>query len=171
MAGLKMKNLFKMKDLSLETQDLILALVFVVYLISNVKLPSALERIIDTTSGNIIVIIMALMTLMMFNPIVGVLALITAYELMRRTSVSNSNILLKQEVPSEETKRHEMEVLNKEAKKRTLEEEMIEDVKVYVSDDTTPSNIKPLLSNLHNASNLANAPSNMAPPNAMVNKA
>lgn len=168
MAGLKMKNLFKMKDLTFKTQDMILAIVFVVYLISNMKLSSFLEKLIDTTSGNIVVVIMALFVFKMFNPLVGVLALIVAYELMRRSSVSNSNILLKQEVPSEKSKQHEMEVLNKESKKRTLEEEMIDDVKVYVSDDATPSNVKPLLSDLHNASNLANAPSNMAPPNAMV---
>lgn len=171
MAGLKMKNLFKMKDLTLKTQDMVLAVVFVTYLISNMKLPSFLEKLIDSTSGNIVVIIMALVVFMMFNPLVGVLALIVAYELMRRSAVSNSNILLKHEVPSEKSKKHEMEVLNKEAKKRTLEEEMVDDVKVYVSDDATPSNVKPLLSDLHNASNLANKPSNMAPPNAMVNKA
>ena len=171
MAGLKIKNLFKIKDLTLKTQDLLLAVTFVIYLISNMKLPSFLEKLIDTTSGNIVVVIMALSVFKIFNPLVGVLALIVAYELMRRSSVSNSNILLKQEVPSEKSKQHEMEVLNKESKKRTLEEEMVDNVKVYVSDDATPSNVKPLLSDLHNASNLANAPSNMAPPNAMVNKA
>lgn len=171
MAGLKMKNLFKMKDLTLKTQDLVLAVIFVIYLISNMKLPFFLEKLIDTTSGNIIVVIMALIVFTMFNPLVGVLALIVACELMRRSSVSNSNILLKQEAPSEKSKKHEMEVLNRESKKRTLEEEMVDDVKVYVSDSVTPSNIKPLLSDLHNASNLANAPSKMAPPNAMVNNA
>ena len=60
MAGLKMKNLFKMKDLTFKTQDMILAIVFVVYLISNVKLSSFLEKLIDTNSGNIVVVIMAL---------------------------------------------------------------------------------------------------------------
>ena len=96
MAGLKMKNLFKLKDLTLKTQDLVLAVTFVIYLISNMKLPSFLEKLIDSTSGNIVVVIMALSVFKMFNPLVGVLALIVAYELMRRSSVSNSNILLKQ---------------------------------------------------------------------------
>ena len=96
------------------------------------------------------------------------LGLLVAYELMRRSSISNSNILLRQEVPSEKSKKHEMEVLNKELKKTTLEEEMVGQVKTYVSDENTPSNIKPLLSDLHNASNLANSTSDISPPGPMV---
>ena len=95
-------------------------------------------------------------------------SLLVAYELMRRSSISNSNILLRQEVPSEKSKKHEMEVLNKELKKTTLEEEMVGQVKTYVSDENTASNIKPLLSDLHNASNLANSTSDISPPEPMV---
>ena len=123
---------------------------------------------IDTTSGNIVIIILALIVMIKFNPVVGVLGLLVAYELMRRSSISNSNILLRQEVPSEKSKKHEMEVLNKELKKTTLEEEMVGQVKTYVSDENTPSNIKPLLSDLHNASNLANSTSDISPPGPMV---
>ena len=127
-----------------------------------------LEKMIDTTSGNIVIIILALIVMIKFNPVVGVLGLLVAYELMRRSSISNSNILLRQEVPSEKSKKHEMEVLNKELKKTTLEEEMVGQVKTYVSDENTPSNIKPLLSDLHNASNLANSTSDISPPGPMV---
>ena len=127
-----------------------------------------LEKMIDTTSGNIVIIILALIVMVKFNPVVGVLGLLVAYELMRRSSISNSNILLRQEVPSEKSKKHEMEVLNKELKKTTLEEEMVGQVKTYVSDENTPSNIKPLLSDLHNASNLANSTSDISPPGPMV---
>ena len=168
MAGFKMKNLFKLKDLSFKSQDLLLTLVFVIYLISNAKIPLMLEKMIDTTSGNIVIIILALIVMVKFNPVVGVLGLLVAYELMRRSSISNSNILLRQEVPSEKSKKHEMEVLNKELKKTTLEEEMVGQVKTYVSDENTPSNIKPLLSDLHNASNLANSTSDISPPEPMV---
>ena len=170
MAGLKLKNLFKLKDLSLNTRDLIVAVVFVIYLVSNLKLPLFLEKLIDTTAGNVAIMIMALFVLMTCNPLVGVLSFVVAYEIMRRSSVSNSNIVLKNEVPSESSKKHEMDVSNKDAKKRTLEEEMVGEVKTYVSDENIPSSVKPLLGDLHNASNLANSPSNMAPPNAMVNK-
>ena len=159
MAGFKMKNLFKLKDLSFKSQDLLLTLVFVIYLISNAKIPLMLEKMIDTTSGNIVIIILALIVMIKFNPVVGVLGLLVAYELMRRSSISNSNILLRQ---------NEMEVLNKELKKTTLEEEMVGQVKTYVSDENTPSNIKPLLSDLHNASNLANSTSDISPPGPMV---
>ena len=106
MAGFKMKNLFKLKDLSFKSQDLLLTLVFVIYLISNAKIPLMLEKMIDTTSGNIAIIILALIVMVKFNPVVGVLGLLVAYELMRRSSISNSNILLRQEVPSEKSKKH-----------------------------------------------------------------
>ena len=46
-------------------------------------------------------LIIALIVMVKFNPVVGVLGLLVAYELMRRSSISNSNILLRQEVPSE----------------------------------------------------------------------
>ena len=45
---------------------------------------------------------------------------------------------------------------------------MVGQVKTYVSDENTPSNIKPLLSDLHNASNLANSTSDISPPEPMV---
>ena len=72
MAGLKMKNLFKIKDLTLKTQDLLLAVTFVIYLISNAKIPLMLEKMIDTTSGNIVIIILALIVMVKFNHVVGV---------------------------------------------------------------------------------------------------
>mgnify|MGYP003996812437 FL=1 len=163
MVDFKLKNLMKSKDLNMSKADIVALVVLVAYLVSNYELPIEVEEMLDTMMGNVVVVVAVMGVFVYGHPVVALLSVIAAYELLRRSAVGNSNIVLKQEVPSENTKMHEMKVMNKDVKKRTLEEDVVSEMKPYVSGKTVSPDVKPVINNLHNASSLTDATTRLAP--------
>ena len=114
MVDFKLKNLMKSKDLNMSKADIVALVVLVAYLVSNYELPIEVEEMLDTMMGNVVVVVAVMGVFVYGHPVVALLSVIAAYELLRRSAVGNSNIVLKQEVPSENTKMHEMKEMNKE---------------------------------------------------------
>lgn len=132
--------------------QLLLAVIFILYILIQTKTPSMLAGYIDTPVGNIIVAVVAISTFYYSNPIVGLLGLIAAYELVRRSKIDNVENSYKQLVSSESSKFKVMEKLNEDKKVVTLEEEMVEQMAPLVKHDASPnSNYQPILDTMHDA--------------------
>ena len=101
-----------------------IAVVLAVYILFNINLPSSLASLVDNTFGKIVVLVLALSVFMSTNPIVGVLAFIAGYELIRRSSVqTGSNALLN--MPSSENAKYR-DYIRFNDFPVTLEEECVE---------------------------------------------
>lgn len=68
------------------TLEIITIIVFAIYLIFDIQLPMVLNKLIDTSLGVVVILILTLLVFISSNPIVGVIAIIVAYELVRRSS-------------------------------------------------------------------------------------
>jgi hypothetical protein len=147
-------SLFKKENMG----QLILSILFVIYLLMGYNTPISLAELIDTPVGKIAVIIVALCILSTSNPILGVLALFVAYELIRRSSIALRGEL-KNYIPSESKKSDQFSAFNQNEFPYTLEQEMvgkmtIQNNNINLSFTDNASSFKPILDNTHNASML-----------------
>ena len=70
--------------------ELVLASLFVLYLVMGYKMPEQAATIVDSTIGKILIVLVALMLFGYSNPILGILALLVAYHLIKSSSVKTS---------------------------------------------------------------------------------
>tara|TARA_B100001769_G_C21951011_1_gene512052 strand:+ start:355 stop:798 length:444 start_codon:yes stop_codon:yes gene_type:complete len=140
-----LKDLLKIK----KRQELYLAIILVIYILINFKTPECLSNLIDNNVGKLIVVIFTITLVMKTNPILGVLSIIAAYELIKRSNRVNQ-IFANDNIPSERTKIQKLRELNNFPV--TLEEEIVKNMPPLVKYDL-PSNttFKPILNDTHNA--------------------
>lgn len=108
----------------LETSTLIL---FVIYIIFPFKTPSFLAGVINTPLGLISVLILTLYLFFYTNPLLGVVYIFVAYELLRRSSLASgipSDNYMVQYTPSESERTQEMIEMNP-TRNISLEENII----------------------------------------------
>jgi hypothetical protein len=91
------QNLFKNNNY----HNLAILVVLVLYSVLNIQTPSMLAKLIDNIYGNIVVIIAAFYLFAHSNPIVGVVGLFAAYELIRRSSHSTGTLAIERYLPTE----------------------------------------------------------------------
>ena len=107
--------------------QVLLSIIFIIYLIMGYKTPEVVANLIDNTLGKLVVVIVALLLFSCCNPILGILGLIVAYELIRRSSLvrrgSADNYMVRSS-PSEIQRAVEMEQMNP-VRSVTLEEDVI----------------------------------------------
>ena len=134
--------------------EILLGIVFVIYIILNVKTPTPLANLIDTPLGYIIIAVTALSVFGSTNFVVGVLAFIAAYELIKRSD--NSPISpVKKFVPSENKKVMNFSKYNDFP--ITLEEEVVAKMAPLVKHDVPSTvNFKPVLDDTHEAASINN---------------
>lgn len=84
--------------------QLLLAGLFVLYLVMGFKVPDCMAPMIDSNIGKIVVILVALMLFAYSNPILGVLGLLVAYQLIRGASVKTGMAGLEEYYPTQEKK-------------------------------------------------------------------
>lgn len=84
--------------------EAVLALLFIIYLVLGLKMPSAIAQLIDSTIGKIVVVVIALMLFAYSNPILGVLGLLVAYSIIRSSSVKTGMAALDAYYPTEQQK-------------------------------------------------------------------
>jgi hypothetical protein len=133
--------------------QLILGVVFILYLLLDAKTPESVAKYIDTPLGNIIVAIVAISTFYHSNPIVGILGLVVAYELVRRSKdASRNSFLINRVLSNESSKFKTMEKLNVDKNAVSLEEEMVEKMAPLVKYDVSSNtSYKPILDTFHDA--------------------
>jgi hypothetical protein len=94
--------------------QLILGVIFVLYILLNVQTPYVLAGPIDTIFGKVLVMAVAAVIFMKTNPVVGVLGFVVAYQLIKTASIVNGTYAKKHYLPSEANKMKEMQSFNEE---------------------------------------------------------
>ena len=84
--------------------QLVLSVLFVLYLVMGYQVPEAVATMVDSTIGKIVVALVALMLFAYSNPVLGVLALLVAYQLIKGASVKTGMAGLEEYYPTEAKK-------------------------------------------------------------------
>ena len=142
-----LNDLFKAE----KRHQLMLGVVFVIYILMNVQTPRTLAELVDNLYGNIVVVVIALSVFTQSNPVVGILAMVAAYELIKRSNVGTGNHAIRNYLPSDKSKVMDFSRYNDFPV--TLEEQVVKKMAPLVKHDAPPnSNYKPVLNALHDAS-------------------
>ena len=127
--------------------QILLGAVFLIYIVANIQTPHALAEMVNTTVGNAIVIILGLSMIAAANPVVGILGIVAAYELIRRSGGMSATI---RDMPSEVTRLANMNKYNDFPK--TLEEEIVNKMAPLVHHPAAPgADYKPVLNDIQDA--------------------
>jgi hypothetical protein len=84
--------------------QIILSVLFVIYLVMGYRMPESVAIMIDNPIGKIVVVVIALMMFAYSNPILGVLALLVAYHMIKGASIKTGMAGLEEYYPTEEKK-------------------------------------------------------------------
>ena len=136
------------------TSELILVILFIIYLIMGYQTPEPIASLIDSLGGKIILFVIVIYLFMHCSSILAVLALFVAFDLIRRSSAATGIDALKRYAPSEEKKSSQFTAFNQFP--YTLEQEVVKKMAPIIqsSSSLTPPSYKPLLENLYDASPL-----------------
>lgn len=122
------KALFKQQN----STQLMIVVVLLIYILVDVKTPDSLAELIDNVYGQIVIILGALALFSNCHPLVGVLALFAAYQLIVRSSKATGTFAVDNVMPSEENKYEEM--IEQNVIPQTLEEEVVKNMVPLVRD-------------------------------------
>ena len=133
----------------------ILSLLFIVFLIMKFHIPEPLADMIDTLPGNFAVIVCAIMLFNYATPVLGILGLFVAFDLIMRSKATTGIDALKKYGPSQERMDSQFSALNQFP--YTLEQEVVKKMAPvpYNNSLMHPVSFTPLLNNLHDASPIA----------------
>ena len=139
-------DLFKKEN----SGQVVLAILFIVYLISGYKTPDTVASVIDTIYGKIVVVVVALILFSYANPILGVIGFIVAFDLIRKSSMSTGTFALEHYVPTEIKKESNLNAMNQFP--YTLEQEVVKKMApMKISSDITTSSFSPVLDDTYDA--------------------
>ena len=139
-----------MAKINASSLEVILFVIFVVYVVFQPRTPPVLAGLIDTPVGTAIVMAFAVYLLLYSHPVLGVLSVFVAYELLRRSST------VVQYIPTMLTDRPKVDAkiqsFNPPAE-RTLEEDVVAQMApIDVSSDYVETGFKPVSNDVHGAS-------------------
>jgi len=142
-------SLFKKEHMG----QFLLAILFIIYLIMGYKTPEPVANVIDTLPGKIVVIIVALALFANVHPILGVLGLLVAYDLIRRSSVATGMDALKKYLPTQEKVNSQFTAFNQFP--YTLEQEVVKKMAPINHSNEflggSPATYKPIMDNIHDS--------------------
>jgi len=111
---------------SVPPNELILFILFVLYVIFPMDMPLMIASWIDSALGMLVLFVFTVYLFIYGNPVLGVLFIFVAYELIRRSANVTARTAIIQYTPSQEKKDVVFASLNAPLEKKTLEEEMVE---------------------------------------------
>jgi hypothetical protein len=131
--------------------EFILAILLVIYLVMGFKTPEAVANAVDTLPGKVVIILIVISLFTYYHPVLAVIAMFVAFDLIRRSSESTGIDSLQKYVPTEEKRTSQFNALNQFP--YTLEQEMVAKMVPMRNSGTsiTQSSFKPVLDDLHNA--------------------
>lgn len=118
---MKLLNTFK----KMTKLEIALSILFVLFIILPLGVPDLFANLIDTSLGMIVIFGLAVYMFFHVNPVVAVLFVFVAYELLRRSSKKTGKAIIQKHTPTQAKKDEKMKKMNPE-KKETLEEEMVD---------------------------------------------
>jgi hypothetical protein len=143
-------SLFKKEHMG----ELVLVILLILYLILGFKTPEPIASMIDSLVGKVVIFIIVIYLFMNCNPILAVLSLFVAFDLIRRSSMTTGIDALQRYAPSEEKKSSQFTAFNQFP--YTLEQEVVAKMAPIMKSGASLSqaSYKPLLDNLYDASPL-----------------
>lgn len=114
----------------------ILTVLLAAFIFTGVHIPQELATAVDSSAGAVVVIVIALAAFLNTNIIVGVLSLVAAYELLRRSRAPDEIGSVANNIPSEAGKTSDFEKYN--AFPHTLEQEMVQKMAPLVKHPPAP---------------------------------
>lgn len=132
--------------------ELVLAVLLVIYLVMGYKTPDAVANVVDTLIGKVVIFIVVVFLFMNYHPILAVLALFVAFDLIRRSTLTTGLDALQKFAPTEEKKASQFSAFNQFP--YTLEQEVVAKMAPIMQSGSsiTQASFKPLLDDLHDAS-------------------
>ena len=131
--------------------ELILVVIFILYIILGLKTPQPIAGLVDSLVGKIVIFIIVVYLFLNCNPILAVLALYVAFDLIRRSSLATGLDALQKYAPTEEKKMSQFTAFNQFP--YTLEQEVVKKMApiVRTGSSLSQASYQPLLENLHDA--------------------
>jgi hypothetical protein len=135
-------KLFKKENMA----ETILIGLFIVFLVMGKSLPRELSDLINTPMGTILVIVVSLSLFAYSNPVLAILGVFVAFEMLRRSGATSMF------APSTESKKWDS-VKNVNKPQYTLEQEVIKNMAPIIGKSTmsSESSFAPIIDNTHNA--------------------
>ena len=132
----------------------IVGLLFLVYLIMGYRTPEPLASWIDTLPGKIVVVLLFLSLFAVAHPLLGVLGLLVAFQLIRQSSATTGSTALAKYQPNEARKSEHLSAFQQFP--YTLEQEVVKKMTPQHSTgySESPASYKPVLPDLHDATSL-----------------
>lgn len=131
--------------------ELLLAGLFIVYSVLDIQTPQFLADLINSKLGSLVVMIIAFSLFLYVNPIVAILGIIAAYELVKRSMIKGgSSDSFIQYLPKYDPQCPDLNAFNQFAP--TLEQEMVNKMAPLVGPSASPyATYRPNLDNDHDA--------------------
>jgi hypothetical protein len=134
--------------------ELVLSVLFVIYLVMGYKMPEAVAVMIDSNIGKIVVVLSALMLFAYSNPVLGVLALLVAYQMIKNASVKTGMAGLEEYYPTEAKKWSPFTPTHQFP--YTLEQEVVKNMTTQkFNTEYVKASYRPALDDIHDASYLS----------------
>jgi hypothetical protein len=140
---------------SASSLEIVLFVLFTIYLILPIKTPETLAPMIDSPIGMISMFIATLYLFLYANPILGILYIFVAFELIRRSYTSGNvgKTAYIQYSPSQEKRDADLKQMNPK-KSSSLEEDVVSKMAPIGHSDQsvfTDTSFKPVAENIHSA--------------------
>lgn len=144
----EIKDLFQKEGVG----QLLLIMLFSIFLISGYEIPLSLASFARTLHGKVIIVLISLSLTMFSNPILGVVSLIVAFDIIKRSN--NEYQQMKQFTPSEDKKSDHYTAFNQFP--YTLEQEMVKKMAPLIISNSNlePARFKPNIANIYDASHI-----------------
>jgi len=142
---------FKKLLKSNKRHELVLGVILLIYIIFQIDTPQALALHINSVYGTIFVVVVALSLFATVNPIVAIVGILAAIELLRRSKMRIVNGELTKQLPTEDRKT--FDVMSQNQFPMTLEEEIVKNRAPLVSkmSVSAAASYKPVLEDDNNA--------------------
>ncbi len=136
--------------LNLSTLEIVLSLLIVLYLVFQMRTPTNVAKLINHPIGMLVIIVLTIYLFLNVHPILGILLIIAAYELIRRSS--NKTVKhVRFEEPTQNKKDSDMQKMNP-PKQTSLEEDVISKMgPIKKSTQYANSSYKPVSQDTHSA--------------------
>ena len=139
---------------SLSKMEFGMLALFIIYLVMDIYPPEIVASYIDTSIGMVAILLTTLYVFMNYSPVLGVVFLFVAYEIVRRSARVNNRVPMMMYTPSQAKKDAELSAMNPPVA-ASLEEEVVQQMAPVGKSSLisyTMSEYKPISSDIHNAS-------------------
>lgn len=135
--------------------QLVLTALLVIYILFDVPTPDFMAPFINHLIGQVVIVLIAVVLLVYFNPILGVVGLFAAFQLIRKNRSVLSHVSESPSVSSESEKQNVMKKMNAEKPESSLELDTVAKMTPLVSNmNFSNPSYKPVLEDKVKGSNL-----------------